>query len=356
MRSTNVALLFALLALTYLIGTTIYVDQIEQDIFIKANMAAAPYQPSVAVAVEGRDITLSGTVNSLSQKAAIGDHIADVSGVRATQNLLQLEPTKFRFSAIFKGSELTLTGALDSETSVRSLKNIRATLDPSIRVHQLVNAGAPAMSETPAKLEVGIESLTQLIEGSLQIDDRHWRLQGLAADPGVRAQIEAQVEAKRERLEPLTVTLDLDIHSLISAECKRYLHQDTSGTQIRFSSASTQVKPEYMARLRQYASLPGKCSGRLLIEAHSDNEGDEQYNLLLSKQRAAAVKQYLIKHGADPRTIHSFAYGEMRAATTNESSRGKSANRRVDLHFIQSLTAIPLKNKPSINISQNSAE
>jgi outer membrane protein OmpA-like peptidoglycan-associated protein len=356
MRSTNVALLFALLAITYLIGTTLYVDRIEQDILNRANTAAAPYRPSVNVSVEGRDITLSGSVNSLWQKAAIGNHIADVAGARATQNLLQLEPTQFRFSAEFRGSELTLTGALDSDESIDALKRIRAQLDPSIRVHQLVNAGAPAIHNTREKLDTGIESLTQLIEGSLQIDDRHWRLQGLAADPTTRARIEALVEARRESLKPLTVTMDLDIHSLISEACKRYLHQDTSGTQVKFSSGSIEVKPEYMARLRQYAALPGKCSGRLLIEAHSDNEGDEQYNLMLSKQRAAAIKQYLIKLGADPRTIHSFAYGEMRAAASNESRNGKSANRRVDLHFIQSLTAIPLKNNSSINISQNSAE
>ncbi len=356
MRSTHVAILFALLALTYLMGTTIYADRIEQDIINRANTAAATYQPRVSLNVDGRDVTLSGTVNSLVRKAAIGKHIAELSGVRQTENRLRVEAERFRFSATFKGRELTFIGAVDNDDAIATLTAVNATLDSSIRVNQLVNTGAPKMQNTTAKLETGLTSLVQLIEGNLEIDDRHWHLRGLAADPGVRAQIESTIDSQRALLEPLEVTVDLDIHSLISAECKRYLHQDSSGTQLAFASDSAQVKPQYMAQLRRYAALPEKCSGRLLIEAHSDNEGDEKYNLSLSKQRAAAVKQYLVKLGADPRSIHSFAYGEMRAAASNESSNGKSVNRRVDVHFIQSLTAIPLKNDSSINISLQSAE
>jgi len=73
-------------------------------------------------------------------------------------------------------------------------------------------------------------------------------------------------------------------------------------------------------------------SGNYLIEGHSDNVGNKNYNQTLSQQRAQAVKQYLVEEkGVDPSAVAVAAAGDSRAWTTNDTLTGRRANRRIEI-------------------------
>ena len=65
------------------------------------------------------------------------------------------------------------------------------------------------------------------------------------------------------------------------------------------------------------------------IEGHTDSQGDDQMNLNLSKARAKAVKDYLIKKGVDADHLSSEGFGETRPVADNGTSAGRAKNRRV---------------------------
>lgn len=67
------------------------------------------------------------------------------------------------------------------------------------------------------------------------------------------------------------------------------------------------------------------------IAAHTDNDADQNYNLNLSKNRANAVKQFLVKQGVKPTHILMSYYGENKPLLTNDNAKNKSENRRVDV-------------------------
>lgn len=70
----------------------------------------------------------------------------------------------------------------------------------------------------------------------------------------------------------------------------------------------------------------------ILIEGHTDAHGSDSANLILSQDRADAVKQYLVTHfGANAEKISSIGYGEARPVATNETAAGRARNRRIDL-------------------------
>jgi OmpA-OmpF porin, OOP family len=77
------------------------------------------------------------------------------------------------------------------------------------------------------------------------------------------------------------------------------------------------------------ALFPGSS---LVIEGHTDANGSDSANLILSQDRADAIKQYVVSNFAvDPEKISSIGYGESRPVATNETQEGRSRNRRIDV-------------------------
>jgi outer membrane protein OmpA-like peptidoglycan-associated protein len=72
---------------------------------------------------------------------------------------------------------------------------------------------------------------------------------------------------------------------------------------------------------------------QLIIEGYTDSKGEASYNLLLSKDRADAVKQYLMGRGIDEIRLRAEGYGEISPKTTNDTEAGRAENRRVELRL-----------------------
>jgi len=69
---------------------------------------------------------------------------------------------------------------------------------------------------------------------------------------------------------------------------------------------------------------------KIRIEAHTDDRGNDNYNLGLSQRRAAAAKKWLVDNGiADDRLI-SEGFGEAKPLVPNDSDNNRSLNRRVE--------------------------
>jgi len=69
---------------------------------------------------------------------------------------------------------------------------------------------------------------------------------------------------------------------------------------------------------------------KVLIEGHTDNEGDATKNLELSKRRAESVKKYLVEQGkvAEAR-LEAQGFGDTRPVDDNKTRQGREKNRRV---------------------------
>lgn len=70
------------------------------------------------------------------------------------------------------------------------------------------------------------------------------------------------------------------------------------------------------------------------IYGHTDNEGDPDYNLGLSEDRAAAVEAYLSDRGdISHLSIETKGYGLEKPITSNATEKGRKQNRRVEIVF-----------------------
>jgi outer membrane protein OmpA-like peptidoglycan-associated protein len=69
---------------------------------------------------------------------------------------------------------------------------------------------------------------------------------------------------------------------------------------------------------------------RFSIEGHTDNQGDDIFNMKLSQQRAVSIKESLIKFGISESRLETKGYGESKPIDTNNTPEGRANNRRVE--------------------------
>jgi outer membrane protein OmpA-like peptidoglycan-associated protein len=109
----------------------------------------------------------------------------------------------------------------------------------------------------------------------------------------------------------------------------------TAVLNVLFASNSDRVLPAYYADLAKLgqALTPILASGaNLRIEGHTDSLGPDPYNQRLSQKRAESVKRYLVEQFAlPPERMLAEGYGESRPIATNDTPKGRSQNRRVQV-------------------------
>ena len=80
--------------------------------------------------------------------------------------------------------------------------------------------------------------------------------------------------------------------------------------------------------------LVKKPTWKLKISGHTDNQGGEQANMILSKKRSEAVRAFLESRGVDPSRCVVMWFGETVPIATNDTDEGRQKNRRVEMEII----------------------
>jgi outer membrane protein OmpA-like peptidoglycan-associated protein len=104
---------------------------------------------------------------------------------------------------------------------------------------------------------------------------------------------------------------------------------------VNFPRASAQVPPSAYATLGDTANLLKSCAAKgsmvnLEVAGYSDSQGAAPAKLEVSKERAQAVRGYLVRAGVPPQSLTSAGYGDANPVADNETASGRFANRRIE--------------------------
>ena len=114
--------------------------------------------------------------------------------------------------------------------------------------------------------------------------------------------------------------LEVDISNLISKE----------NSIILFQANSHVLNETYKSSIRNLAEELKKYSElSIVLEGHASSDGSESYNQNLSEKRANSVKNLLVNFGIKASQIKVIGYGETQPIDSNNTSLGRSNNRRV---------------------------
>jgi type IX secretion system PorP/SprF family membrane protein len=115
----------------------------------------------------------------------------------------------------------------------------------------------------------------------------------------------------------------------VSFTQEKLAHITFTTGQATLEETSYNYLDDVIAILKQYENT------KVIIEGHTDNEGEDDFNLELSKRRSETILNYFIEKGLDPERLSIEGYGETRPVDTNDTSEGRSKNRRVEIHFLK---------------------
>ena len=93
---------------------------------------------------------------------------------------------------------------------------------------------------------------------------------------------------------------------------------------------------------------------KITILGHTDNWGNENYNLNLSEKRAQTVRNYLIKNGFSESKMTWQSFGESNPAVLNLNIRNRQLNRRVEITCISQPKIVIKKIIQDSTIKKNS--
>jgi outer membrane protein OmpA-like peptidoglycan-associated protein len=101
---------------------------------------------------------------------------------------------------------------------------------------------------------------------------------------------------------------------------------------VLFAPGKAEVSPGARRSIDKLADfLKAYPRRKVLIEGHTDNTGDEDWNIKLSQQRADAVRDRLIEMGVAAQRIRTKGYGPKFPVVDNDTPDGRQQNRRVEV-------------------------
>ncbi|MBK8951625.1 MAG: OmpA family protein [Chitinophagaceae bacterium] len=117
---------------------------------------------------------------------------------------------------------------------------------------------------------------------------------------------------------------------LISEEVKKKVN--LAAKNILFVTGSSKLQSKSFKGLNEVAQILKDNPGMTLaVDGHTDNVGNDDKNMVLSQNRADAVKNYLATKGVSVDRITSVGHGETIPVADNKTAAGRQQNRRSEL-------------------------
>jgi len=105
---------------------------------------------------------------------------------------------------------------------------------------------------------------------------------------------------------------------------------------ILFNSGKFSFQAQTMPVLQSIAAILKEYpSANFSIQGHTDSDGRDASNIVLSKERAAAVVGYIVENGISSSRLVSTGFGESKPISSNKTKAGKANNRRVEVKLVK---------------------
>jgi outer membrane protein OmpA-like peptidoglycan-associated protein len=101
---------------------------------------------------------------------------------------------------------------------------------------------------------------------------------------------------------------------------------------VLFDTAKYSLKPGAREKLAKVSGIIlGHPGLKIAVEGHTDSVGGDEYNMRLSENRAASVRDFLVAQGVPAGSVTAQGFGKTMPVADNATAAGRQQNRRVEL-------------------------
>lgn len=215
--------------------------------------------------------------------------------------------------------------AMTRETNQRLAAAAQARAGQPTRVNVTVRQSTKVAELTRRNRELATQN-QQLEVRARELEARQAELERQAE--AARMEREARERAERERDEAMT-----KVKEFAAVEETLQGTVITLGGALLFRFNEATLLPTARDKLDQVATALQTLDTdqTLVIEGHADAVGTRDYNRQLSRERADAVRGYLVEKGVSPDKIVTLGKGEEEPVAPNADPEGRANNRRVEI-------------------------
>jgi outer membrane protein OmpA-like peptidoglycan-associated protein len=229
----------------------------------------------------------------------------------------------------------TSVGA-NSETPLEVLLTAKPPAAIDVRVKVADDAGMPIGTATVRATNTGSGATADATPESmagfdLKLAPGDWLVEAMATGYLAKSKTVTVVAGQPESVEIVLRKKPTTSHVTLGKN-----EINIKGT-IHFGTNNAELRPDGQQILDEVADVLAKHPEirRLRVEGHTDNRGNAENNLQLSKARAASVVAYLVKSGVDPSRLESEGYGSTQPLVPNITPVQRAKNRRVAFKILE---------------------
>lgn len=194
----------------------------------------------------------------------------------------------------------------------------------------------------PVKVLAGLEALSQLHDGSLNVREDMVEVRGNTGNTESRAAMSRILSAKLGMGAKfrLAVTYDEELDPLAALptpeECVTAINTILNSRKITFSPGAATIDADAAETLDKIAEQMRQCQDvRMEIGGHTDSQGRDEMNLQLSQGRAEAVLEALLSRHVPISHLSAKGYGKTQPIADNDTEEGREQNRRIEFKLIR---------------------
>jgi outer membrane protein OmpA-like peptidoglycan-associated protein len=116
--------------------------------------------------------------------------------------------------------------------------------------------------------------------------------------------------------------------------CRELISQVAEHRDIRFAESSAELGRDALGVLDEIVEIATDCPAlSITVTGHTDNSGNEHFNLALSRERAKSVVNYLKKRGLAADRLTARGAGSQAPKASNDLPAGRQENRRIEFEL-----------------------
>jgi outer membrane protein OmpA-like peptidoglycan-associated protein len=210
--------------------------------------------------------------------------------------------------------------SFDDDGASDRTKDLAYTAERRARIAQVRARTQEAERERKAKLEqIEANRAASLAEAREKLSQTKDHLQRVE---------QARIDAERRAKEAAA-----DLAKIASVKQDARGMVVTLSGSVLFATGKSELLPAARRRLTEVARALTRQDkdSTIIVEGHTDSTGSDERNDQLSRERADAVRSFLVSRGMAADRIRAEGHGESQPIATNATADGRANNRRVEI-------------------------